>query len=137
MKPRFTISSFLWLTVAACLSLGWYLDSRALNQQLEAETTEMRKVYDSIREREQLIALYFAANYRLEKAASELGEMKLDEAAEEVSGDEDWHKHCIPPKKGHVYIQKIDAQGQKMLVQFRIDDIEQDTLHVSWRKLEN
>lgn len=81
-------------------------------------------------------SLHFNPVGRMTNRVADLGEMKLDEAAEKISGEEDWHEHAIAPKKGHVYIQKIDAQGQKMLVQFRIDDIEQDTLSVSWRTLE-
>jgi hypothetical protein len=35
MRLRFTIRDLLWLTLVVAMGLGWWLDHRHLNQQLD------------------------------------------------------------------------------------------------------
>lgn len=80
--------------------------------------------------------LHFNPVGQMANRVADLGEMEFADAPKKIVGDEDWHQISIEPQEGHVYTQIINAQGQKMLVQFRVDKVEQDSLAISWRTIE-
>ena len=75
--------------------------------------------------------LHFNPVGGMESRVADLGENKLDVA---VDMDEErfWADDSFPPQKDHVYLHDVKSNGQTMTVKFRVDEITNDELKISW-----
>ena len=63
---------------------------------------------------------------------TDLGTADLAKAPNNAPADAKWMAESIPPEEGHVYLLEIDATGQRMTVKFRVDEVANDAVKLTW-----
>ncbi|MDB5297811.1 MAG: hypothetical protein JWO31_3794 [Phycisphaerales bacterium] len=63
---------------------------------------------------------------------TDLGEATLAAAPNAAPDAAQWYAEAVRPTAGHVYLQEINADGDKSVVKFRVDEAADDTLKLSW-----
>lgn len=62
----------------------------------------------------------------------DLGAMDLAKAPKEAPANATWMEDCIKPQAGHVYLEEIADDDQKMTVLFRVDQVGQNGVDLTW-----
>ena len=62
----------------------------------------------------------------------DLGAAELKAAPDAAPADAKWMTRSVGPEAGHVYLIEIDENGQRMTVKFRVDEVTDDAVKLTW-----
>jgi hypothetical protein len=80
--------------------------------------------------------LHFNPVGDMSSRATDLGVGTLDGTPRAAGADAKWFAQSVRPEAGHVYLLEINADDQRSLVKFRIDDVQGDSMKISWTAIE-